>query len=136
MDIEEISSDDKADAEKPSKGNAKGTRRKAVTSNVANTSGTDLCEPEDVVAEVTVKYQGDFILSQLLQWYNGGIGQSPGLPNETLGCIRLPSSKSQRVEQNRRQVSCWVVFLLFVLTSLLSGWTLGSESSRKCQSEN
>lgn len=35
--------------------------------------------------------QGDFVLSQLLQWYNGGIGQSPGLPNETLGCIRLPA---------------------------------------------
>jgi hypothetical protein len=50
----------------------------------------DLCEPDDIVAEVTVKYQGDFVLSQLLQWYNGGIGQSPGLP-EMLGCIRLPS---------------------------------------------
>ena len=38
---------------------------------------------------VSVKYQGDYVLSQLLQWYNGGIGQKQGLP-DILGCILLP----------------------------------------------
>jgi len=49
----------------------------------------ELCQPDDIVAEVTVAYQGDYVLSQLLQWYNAGIGQAPGLP-DSLGCIRLP----------------------------------------------
>jgi hypothetical protein len=49
-----------------------------------------LCEPEDIITEVVVEYQGDYVLSQLLQWYNAGIGQKPGLP-DMLGCVLLPS---------------------------------------------
>jgi hypothetical protein len=51
-----------------------------------------LCMPDDIVAEVSISYDGDYVLSQLLQWYNGGIGQSPGLP-DMLGCAVLPSMK-------------------------------------------
>jgi hypothetical protein len=51
---------------------------------------TELCMPDDIVAEVSIRYDGDFVLSQLLQWYNGGIGQAPGLP-DMLGCAVLPS---------------------------------------------
>jgi hypothetical protein len=50
----------------------------------------DLCAPDDIVAKVSVKYQGDYVLSQLLQWCNGGVGQKPGLP-DLLGCTLLPS---------------------------------------------
>eukprot|EP00536_Pseudo-nitzschia_multiseries_P011871 jgi/Psemu1/260181/estExt_Genewise1Plus.C_4290011 len=49
-----------------------------------------LCEPEDIISEVVVDYQGDYVLSQLLQWYNAGIDQKPGLP-DILGCALLPS---------------------------------------------
>lgn len=56
-----------------------------------------ICDPEDVISNVAVEYQGDFVLSQLLQWYNAGIGQKPGLP-DILGCILLPHMKG-----------CWTV---------------------------
>jgi hypothetical protein len=56
-----------------------------------------LCDPEDIVSNVVVEYQGDYVLSQLLQWYNGGIGQKPGLP-DSLGCSVLPTMKG-----------CWMV---------------------------
>jgi len=49
-----------------------------------------LCEPEDIISEVVVDYQGDYVLSQLLQWYNAGIDQKTGLP-DILGCALLPS---------------------------------------------
>ena len=49
----------------------------------------DLCKPDDIVAKVSVSYDGDYVLSQLLQWYNGGIGQGEGLPEMT-GCVVLP----------------------------------------------
>lgn len=49
-----------------------------------------LCEPDDIIAEVAVTYQGDYVVSQLLQWYNAGIDQKPGLP-DLLGCALLPS---------------------------------------------
>jgi hypothetical protein len=55
-------------------------------------SEPELCEPDDVIAEVSVDYRGDYVLSQLLQWYNGGIGLKPGLP-DMLGCVLLPSAK-------------------------------------------
>jgi hypothetical protein len=42
---------------------------------------------------VTVKYSGDYVVSQLLQWFNGGIGQKQGLPEMT-GCVLLPSIKA------------------------------------------
>lgn len=48
------------------------------------------CCPEEVVAKVRVRYRGDYVLSQLLQWYNGGMGQKPGLP-DMLGTVVLPS---------------------------------------------
>lgn len=48
------------------------------------------CAPDDIVAKVAVRYEEDYVLSQLLQWYNGGIGQKPGLP-DLLGCTLLPS---------------------------------------------
>jgi len=49
-----------------------------------------LCKPDDIITNVTITYRGDYVLSQLLQWYNGGIGQKPGLP-DLLGCVFLPS---------------------------------------------
>jgi hypothetical protein len=69
----------------------------------------DLCEPDDIIAEVSVEYRGDFVLSQLLQWYNGGIGLKPGLP-DMIGCVLLPSvagclsaelAKSRRVKTGK-----------------------------------
>jgi hypothetical protein len=56
-----------------------------------------LCDPEDIISNVAVEYQGDYVLSQLLQWYNAGIGQKPGLP-DTLGCVLLPSMEG-----------CWTI---------------------------
>lgn len=49
-----------------------------------------LCKPDDIITNVAVSYRGDYVLSQLLQWYNGGIGQKPGLP-DLVGCVMLPS---------------------------------------------
>lgn len=48
-----------------------------------------LCQPDDIITNVTITYRGDYVLSQLLQWYNGGIGQKPGLP-DLIGCVLLP----------------------------------------------
>lgn len=59
-------------------------------SKPARRSRKKVCNPEDIISEVVVEYQGDYVLSQLLQWYNGGIGQKPGQP-DFLGCIMLPS---------------------------------------------
>lgn len=50
----------------------------------------DICKPDDIITEVAIEYKGDYVLSQLLQWYNGGIGQKPGMPN-SLGCATLPT---------------------------------------------
>lgn len=58
---------------------------------------TGLCEPEDIISEVVVDYRGDYVLSQLLQWYNAGIDQKPGLP-DILGCALLPSMEG-----------CWTI---------------------------
>lgn len=63
------------------------------------------CLPDDIVASVTVRYEGDYVLSQLLQWYNGGIGQRRGLP-DLLGCVMLPSMDgcwTSPVAQRRRK---------------------------------
>eukprot|EP00804_Cyclotella_cryptica_P023246 CCRYP_000433-RA/>CCRYP_000433-RA protein AED:0.02 eAED:0.02 QI:325/1/1/1/1/1/5/149/3140 len=49
----------------------------------------EFCSPEDVITSVTVSYSGEYVLSQLLQWFNGGIGQNSGLP-DIFGCIMLP----------------------------------------------
>eukprot|EP00546_Thalassionema_frauenfeldii_P020804 CAMPEP_0178898030 /NCGR_PEP_ID=MMETSP0786-20121207/2095_1 /TAXON_ID=186022 /ORGANISM="Thalassionema frauenfeldii, Strain CCMP 1798" /LENGTH=2308 /DNA_ID=CAMNT_0020568685 /DNA_START=106 /DNA_END=7032 /DNA_ORIENTATION=- len=51
------------------------------------------CDPDEVVAKVNVQYTGDYVVSQLLQWFNGGIGHKPGLP-EMAGCVVLPSIKA------------------------------------------
>jgi hypothetical protein len=64
-----------------------------------------ICRPDDIVASVTVRYEGDYVLSQLLQWYNGGIGQKQGLP-DLLGCVILPSINgcwSSSIAQRRRK---------------------------------
>ena len=50
------------------------------------------CSPDDVIDKVTVGYAGDYVLSQLLQWVNGGIGQKKGLP-DIYGCVMLPPIK-------------------------------------------
>ncbi|KAI2509470.1 DNA binding protein [Fragilaria crotonensis] len=49
-----------------------------------------VCDPDAVLANVTVSYSGDYVFSQLLQWFNGGIGQKQGLP-DMIGCVILPS---------------------------------------------
>ncbi|KAL3919748.1 MAG: hypothetical protein SGILL_003598 [Bacillariaceae sp.] len=49
-----------------------------------------VCDPEEIVSEVAVDYQGDYVLSQLLQWFNSGFDQKAGLP-DILGCCLLPS---------------------------------------------
>lgn len=51
--------------------------------------GSELCAPDDIISYVSVQYQGEYVLSQLLQWYNAGIGLEPGLPG-MLGCSLLP----------------------------------------------
>ena len=50
---------------------------------------TKYCSPEDVITSVTVSYSGEYVISQLLQWFNGGIGQPQGLP-DIFGCVMLP----------------------------------------------
>ena len=49
-----------------------------------------VCDPDAVLANVTVTYSGDYVVAQLLQWFNGGIGQKKGLP-DMVGCVILPS---------------------------------------------
>ena len=49
-----------------------------------------VCDPDAVLANVTVSYSGEYVFSQLLQWFNGGIGQKQGLP-DMIGCVILPS---------------------------------------------
>ena len=66
-----------------------GDKDKIPPSRQQDSKSGELCMPDDIVAEVSVKYEGDYVLSQLLQWYNGGIGLQPGLP-DMLGCAVLP----------------------------------------------
>ena len=77
------------------------------TSKKISRKSTEYCLPDDVVAEVKVKYQGDYVLAQLLQWYNGGIGQKAGLPNMA-GSVVLPSIEdcwsSKLCEKRRTRV--------------------------------
>ncbi len=47
------------------------------------------CPPDEVIDKVTVDYTGEYVVSQLLQWFNGGIGQKRGLP-DLYGCAMLP----------------------------------------------
>jgi CW-type Zinc Finger/Protein SET DOMAIN GROUP 2 C-terminal/SET domain len=81
-----------ADQRPPRSQESNGRRSTDITTFPADLKRTasDLCAPDDIVAKVSVRYQGDYVLSQLLQWYNGGIGQKPGLP-DLLGCTLLPS---------------------------------------------
>jgi hypothetical protein len=72
----------------------------ALEANCTNTStkitqaqeSDNHCSPDDVIDKVTVGYAGDYVLSQLLQWVNGGIGQKKGLP-DIYGCVMLPPIK-------------------------------------------
>ena len=61
----------------------------AINQRIKHSEPNKLCAPDDIIADVTVLYQGEYVLSQLLQWYNAGIGQEPGLP-DLLGCSILP----------------------------------------------
>lgn len=56
---------------------------------VKATRSNAFCPPDEVIDKVTVEYTGEYVLSQLLQWFNGGIGQKKGLP-DTYGCVMLP----------------------------------------------
>ena len=62
---------------------------------------TELCAPDDVITSVTVQYSGDYVLSSLLQWYTGGIGLKPGLP-DMAGCIVIPSMTACFQRERRR----------------------------------
>lgn len=73
---------------------SKSTEENAIQTNRRSKK---LCNPEDIISNVVIEYQGDYVLSQLLQWYNAGIGQKPGLP-DLLGCVLLPSMKG-----------CWTI---------------------------
>jgi hypothetical protein len=68
-----------------------------VSRDASKVKVSGLCDPEDIVSEVVVGYQGDYVLSQLLQWYNAGLEQKPGLP-DMLGCCVLPS-----------MTGCWTI---------------------------
>ncbi|KAL7488971.1 hypothetical protein ACHAW6_014562 [Cyclotella cf. meneghiniana] len=57
--------------------------------HMSSNQNAEFCSPEDVITSVTVSYSGEYVLSQLLQWFNGGIGQISGLP-DIFGCIMLP----------------------------------------------
>lgn len=67
-----------------------GRKGKELNGRSMKGSSPEICEPDDIISNVTVRYNGDYVLSQLLQWYNGGIGQKPGLP-DLMGCAVLPS---------------------------------------------
>lgn len=77
-----------------------GTKNHKITQE----TDTEICNPADTVAKVTVSYNGDYVVSQLLQWYNGGFGQKPGLPN-IYGCMLLPALSgcwsSDMLKQNK-----------------------------------
>ena len=66
---------------------------------------SDVCAPDDIVANVSIRYDGNYVSSQLLQWYNAGIGQKPGLP-DVLGCALLPKIsdcwQSNLVKMNKK----------------------------------
>lgn len=64
---------------------------------IGRVQSSSICDPEDIISEVVVGYQGDYVLSQLLQWYNAGLEQKSGLP-DMLGCCTLPS-----------MVGCWSI---------------------------
>jgi len=82
--------------EEQSSGGMSGTRRKKekekqkdTPNDAAVSPEENFCSPDDVIDNVTVDYSGDYVLSQLLQWVNGGIGQAKGLP-DFFGCVTLP----------------------------------------------
>jgi hypothetical protein len=81
--------EDESDSQRPEKTERSCSSEKKSSQKQAPKTA-ELCMPDDIVAEVSIRYDGDFVLSQLLQWYNGGIGQAPGLP-DMLGCAVLPS---------------------------------------------
>lgn len=81
--------------EEQSSGGMSGTRKnekgkqKDTPDDDATTLDEKFCSPDAVIDNVTVEYSGDYVLSQLLQWVNGGIGQTKGLP-DFFGCVSLP----------------------------------------------
>jgi hypothetical protein len=75
------------DADMLTKGTANGHARKRQKRTELTENH---CDPDEVIAKVTVFYKGDYVFSQLLQWFNGGIGHRDDLP-DMLGCVVLPS---------------------------------------------
>mmetsp|Transcript_15257 Transcript_15257/g.34181 ORF Transcript_15257/g.34181 Transcript_15257/m.34181 type:complete len:801 (-) Transcript_15257:498-2900(-) len=62
-------------------------------------------EPDAVVQNVSRKYSGHFVLIQLLQWFNGGIGTNSELPH-VLGCLTLPRLSILRKSFDQDHNSC------------------------------
>jgi hypothetical protein len=87
--LEEPSVDDGCDMSETSRANDKMNDSERSRGGKKKGSST-LCDPDEAVANVTVKYTGDYVMSQLLQWFNGGVGQKQGLP-DMVGCVILPS---------------------------------------------
>mmetsp|Transcript_25700 Transcript_25700/g.39822 ORF Transcript_25700/g.39822 Transcript_25700/m.39822 type:complete len:1457 (+) Transcript_25700:106-4476(+) len=61
--------------------------------NVHGDPISECYEPEEAVASVARKYGAEYVLTQLLHWFNGGIGTKPGL-SDMMGCIYMPSLAS------------------------------------------
>ena len=81
--------------------NAPGTEATKSCSASGKKKGLDpVCDPDAVVANVTVTYSGDYVVSQLLQWFNGGVGQKQGLP-DMVGCVILPSVEATFTSSGR-----------------------------------
>ena len=68
------------------------TNSTKISTEITTQKVDELCSPDDVIDKVTVGYAGEYVLSQLLQWVNGGIGQKKGLP-DIYGCVMLPPIK-------------------------------------------
>ncbi|KAL7554514.1 hypothetical protein ACHAWF_017971 [Thalassiosira exigua] len=85
-----VDSDNDVQMDKSDQNESMGRSRRATKKTEAPKEPTaQLCSPEDVIDKVTVEYSGEYVLSQLLQWVNGGIGQKKGLPG-FYGCVMLP----------------------------------------------
>ena len=61
--------------------------------NVQGGPISEYYKPEETVASVARKYGEEYVLTQLLHWFNGGIRTKPGL-SDMMGCIYLPSLAS------------------------------------------
>jgi len=74
----------------PSSSTSRSSVERTSNARASSSSDDELCEPDDIMANVTVTYNGDYVLSQLLEWYKSGNSQESSLP-DMLGCVLLPS---------------------------------------------